>query len=344
MTEDCLEIGFVSPWDRDGGLATYSQYLVSELSNHCEVDIIPWDYESLFLRGFGIPVLSPAIASKIRNSDAIHIQYTFGRYLLSFPVIIFLSTLFRTPIIITQHERFDNLPLSDILFFYHQLLYMFVDDIIVHTEDRKNKIWERHHSKVVVIEHGVIHRTNVHRKPREIRTILIPGLIRPIKGHDVAIEALPDIESMNLRIVGGIGDEDYFNNMKKRAEQLGVGEKIEWRTEFIPEEELFQEFRNADAVLLPYEEHTSMSGILSHCISWSIPTLMTDCPAFRDMISNDEVFLEERCGECIAHCLNELRTDFNRQRSIIDSFENLSREHSWENTAKSTVSSYKRIL
>jgi glycosyltransferase involved in cell wall biosynthesis len=160
----------------------------------------------------------------------------------------------------------------------------------------------------------------------------------------VAIQALSYLDDIKVRIVGGVGDEEYYRRLLQLAKKLEVEEKIEWRDEFVPEKELFQEFERADAVLLPYEDHTSMSGILSHCISWNIPTLMTDCGSFRDMVPINEAFLPERTGRDIAEKLEQLSSDMDEQTRMITAFAGLADNYSWENTAAKTAQVYRRAI
>ncbi|WEL20597.1 Glycosyltransferase [Halorhabdus sp. BNX81] len=340
MTGEPPTVTFISPWNRNGGLATYSRALVPKLRNSCDVAVVPWDNEPIHLRGSGIALLNRTLLSNLFRRDVVHVQYAFGRYLLSFPLLLGICILLRTRVVMTQHERFDNLPAPTLLFLYHQLLYCFVDTVIVHTDGRKQLIWKRHHPKVTVIEHGVVARDNVDRHPREIDTILLPGGIRPIKGHEVVISALPSIENVELRIVGGIGNEEYFREIRSIADQLGVNDRIEWVTEFVPEETLFEAFQEADVVVLAYEHHTSMSGILSHTLSWHVPAIVTDCPAFRHMIECEDAFLAERDGSAVADRIRKFDSEREVQRRVIDAFAQTSRQFSWESVAGRTTTVY----
>jgi glycosyltransferase involved in cell wall biosynthesis len=335
-----LNVLYVSPWDREGGLATYSQYLVPRLREYCSVDVYDWDSESVLVRGTGVHLLTLTFLRLLRKADVVHLQYSFGRYLLSLPVLLLLATLFRTPVVITQHERFDNLPSPSILHGFHQLCYFMINRVIVHTDDRLELVWEVHSSRLAVIEHGVIHRTDVNRKSTDVETILFPGIVRPIKGHEIAVESLQYLDDVKLRIVGGIGDDEYWREVTDRITDLGVDDRIEVIAEYVPEERLFEELREADIVVLPYEPHTSMSGILAHCLSWRVPTLLTDCPAFRSVVECEEAFLPERTGCGIAKQVKEIRDDPTIQDRIIRAFGRLSEAYSWEATAERTVEVY----
>lgn len=340
MTHKHSDVLFVSPWNRKGGLATYSQYLVPHLRNHCSVDVYPWDSEPLLVRGTGLLLLTGTFLRRLRNADVVHVQYTFGRYLASLPVLLLLAALFRTPVVITQHERFDNLPFPSALYAYHQLLYILVDRIVVHTEARADLIWDIHHSRVAVVEHGVIHRPDFYREPAEADTVLFPGIIRPIKGHHIAVEAMQHLDDVTLRIVGGVGDQEYYDEICDLVEKLNLSDRVELVPEFVPEQELFRELREANLVILPYENHTSMSGMLSHCISWRVPTLVTDCPAFRSVLPCEEAFFEKRTPEEIATRIQDVSRDLAQQKRLIEQFRDLSEQYSWVMIGERTAEIY----
>jgi len=340
MTADRPIVLYVSPWEREGGLAIYSQYLVPQLRDRCDVHVYPWDSESLFVRGTGVLLLTGAFLARLRDADVVHVQYAFGRYIASLPLLLVLGILFRTPVTITQHERFDNLPLASAVYLYHQVIYFLVDRILVHTDTRRDLAWDVHRSRISTVPHGVIHRPDVDRQPTDVETILFPGIIRSIKGHLVAIEAMQYVDSATLRIVGSIRDEEHFAEMQDRIRELGLEDRIEVVAEFVPEEELFEELQRADLVVLPYDPDTSMSGMLSHCISWRVPTLLTDCPAFRSVVPCDAAFFPDRTGAAIGACIGNVQHDMERQAQIIEAFEQLSREYSWDSVAEQTAAVY----
>ena len=348
QSQEELQVLHLGPWAREGGLATYSQYLVnagrSELDN-VEFEVFEWDAERLVVRGTGIEALSSSLLFSIRDADVLHIQYIFNRYILSFPLIVLYCLLTRTPIVMTDHNaEYRDLPFTRFFYVYHQLLYFFVDAIVVHSDARAGTIWERHDEKITVIPHGVIWRGEVDRDPRRIQRLLLPGFIRRNKGYEVAVDALEYLPShMELEIAGPVHDESYLHELEQRASEKGLSGRIQWETGFLPEEELYERLREADLVVLPYKKSRPMSGILGHCISWQVPTVLTDFPAFRDAVSCDEAFFDPRTPEELAAAVERLDENFDSQRRITESFAELSQERSWENTARKTRAIYQRV-
>jgi glycosyltransferase involved in cell wall biosynthesis len=330
----------VSPWERNGGLSTYSHYLLEKAPKDCEFRVSAWDFESVFSRGFGLPILSLDLIRNLSWSSTVHIQYAFGRYLISAPLLIILSKFLGSKVVLTQHERFAKLTLEKLLWFYNQILYIFVDDIIVHTNNREEMVLKLHKGKTNVIPHGIIERDNVAQKPRNIETVVIPGIIRPIKGYEYAIQSLKHIDCVDLKIIGSIDDEDYYNSLRTLTDSIGVKERIQWTTKYVPESELHSIIRDADLILLPYDETTSMSGILAHCISWHNLTLVTDAPAFRSIINTNSVFIDRNDEKSIANTIKSLNSSEQMQMEIIEEFQNIASRDSWRNVSRKTAELY----
>ncbi|MFB6187623.1 MAG: glycosyltransferase [Halobacteriaceae archaeon] len=339
-----LNILYISPWETEGGIATYSHYLVPHLRENSNIELFPWDYDTFYKRGLGIPFINIEFINNLWEADIVHTQYTPSLYFLSLPILILLSWITRTKMVLTQHERFGNLPMSDLVFIYHQIIYFFIDQVIVHTNHRKELIWSVHHSRVSVIEHGIINRPDFDRSPASIDRILFPGAIRNSKGHHLVIRALTQIDGVNLRIVGGISNAEYFNYLREVSNNLEINDRIQWVTQFVPEEQLFQELQIADLVILPYEKETAMSGILCHCISWQIPTILSDAPAFRHMVSCEDVYLKERSIETIVEQIQEFDSDIRKQECVINEFKKISSNYSWEKVAEDTNHVYSAVL
>jgi len=346
--QDKTQVLHLGPWNREGGLATYSQYLVragrSELDNTI-FEVFGWDAEPLFIRGTGVKTLSRSLLFGIRDADVVHVQYIFNRYVLSFPVIVLLCLLTRTPIVMTDHNaEYRDLPFTRFFYLYHQGVYFFVDAVIVHSSARAESIWDRHAGKVTVIPHGVIYREGIKRNPQQIRQLLLPGFIRRNKGYDLAIESMRHLPSeMEVEISGPVHQEGYVEELKQLADRRGVSDQVRWEIGFLPEDVLYEKLRNADLVVLPYKKSRPMSGILGHSISWQVPTILTDFPAFRDAVDCDEAFFDPRTPEELAAAVERLNENLEFQRAIIDTFADLSQERSWENTARKTQAIYESV-
>jgi glycosyltransferase involved in cell wall biosynthesis len=341
---------FISSWEKAGGESTYSKYLVPEIEEHIEVDVFPWDYESFLLRVLAIPVLNLSFFKKVKKYDVVQIEYHFGRYLLSLPIISLICTLAGTPLIVSQHETFDNLPLSKFVYLYHQAVYTGIDVILVRTQHRKNIIAEHHREKTRVFPHGIIRRPDLQREPRDIERLLIPGIIKPGKGYETAIRALDGLQvDCRLRIVGSpttsiLFSDNYYNKLKQLASESEVNDQITWVEDYLPEEEFLEEFRNADLILMPYKENnTAMSGVLNHAISWNVPTIIAGHSNFKSAIPFEGPFFSPVEPQELREKIELLDKDKEEQANIINGFRNMAEENSWANTAEKHVKLYEDL-
>jgi glycosyltransferase involved in cell wall biosynthesis len=337
------DVLLVTPWNRQGGLATYSQYLAEQFDQ--DVDIFPWDERSIGRRLLGTPFIGKSALRRLRSVEVVHVQYSFGDYVFALPVLLAIAKLVGAQVVITQHERFETLPLASVVNLYHQLLYFLVDAIVVHTPFRKERIWRVHHDRVEVVPHGVIHRSDHDRTPRQARQLLLPGFVHPRKGHDLALQALAELPpAFTLTVVGGTASDEYLASLRNLAVELGVEDRVSWEPEFVPEGQLFDEFQNSDLVVLPYRRHAAMSGILSHCISWRVPSVVSQAPTLTSAIPCEEVFFSPRTPDALAEQIRRVADDEAVQREIISTLNALGWEWSWERVADRTAHIYMEVV
>lgn len=92
------------------------------------------------------------------------------------------------------------------------------------------------------------------------RRVLFFGLVRPYKGLDVLLRALPGTPAdVRLSVVGEFwgGDETY----RALAEELGVASRVDWRPGYLPAGELPDLFTGHDALVLPYRSATASQNV-----------------------------------------------------------------------------------
>jgi len=78
-----------------------------------------------------------------------------------------------------------------------------------------------------------------------------PSRITPIKRQELVIEALAHVpEPVKVVFAGEPDSPQYFEKLRRRVAELGVGDKVEWRGR-IPEEDKFTLYANALMVIFP---------------------------------------------------------------------------------------------
>jgi glycosyltransferase involved in cell wall biosynthesis len=116
--------------------------------------------------------------------------------------------------------------------------------------------------------------------------ILFFGFVRPYKGVNYLIEAMPMIlkhRDLTLLIVGEFwkGEAEY----RKQIEELGVAENIKIVNRYVPNEEVSVYFAASDLVVLPYVSATG-SGIVQAAFGCHKPVISTNVGCLPEVIDN----------------------------------------------------------
>jgi D-inositol-3-phosphate glycosyltransferase len=89
--------------------------------------------------------------------------------------------------------------------------------------------------------------------------VLYVGRIQPLKGLDIAVEALAHLPGRPLLVVvggpSGPEGEEYLGGIRKRAESLGIEDRIRWVAPQ-PHERLASYYRAAAVVLVPSQSES----------------------------------------------------------------------------------------
>ena len=114
--------------------------------------------------------------------------------------------------------------------------------------------------------------------------ILFFGLIRPDKGLDVLIEALPaiarQVPEVTLDVVGS--PRMPIETLRERARSLGVADRITWDLRFVPEPEVAGVVGRARAVALPYR-WIEGSGVFATALAQGVPPVATAVGTFPEL-------------------------------------------------------------
>ncbi len=217
--------------------------------------------------------------SRSFRPDVVHVQWT-PRHALD---LRWLRRLPR-PRVFTAHNARPRDPRHVAA---RRELFGLVDRIVVHSRGARGRAVElgAPPERVVVIPHGVW-EPDAEPQPPEGRTLLFFGLIRMYKGLDVLVRALPEVADARLVVAGDpFGSLDGLHRL---ADALGVGSRIEWRTEFVPEAEVPSLFRRATAVVLPYHRGAEIdsSGVMALALGYGRPLVVSDVGALGEVVAD----------------------------------------------------------
>ncbi len=203
--------------------------------------------------------------------------------------------------------------------------------------------------RIAVIPHALLHAGSaVDARPEQIASrILFFGLIRPDKGLDLLIEALPAVVARvpdaTVDIVGS--PRMPIEPLRARAEALGVADRITWDLRFVAESEVTSVFARARAVALPYH-WIEGSGVLATALAQGVPPVVTAVGTFPELCAAYDLGDPVAPGDpaAFADALVRALTDPAARAHAIAGMARARAELPWERPAQLPLDLYARAL
>ena len=146
-------------------------------------------------------------------------------------------------------------------------------------------------------------------------TLLFFGFVRPYKGLEYLIQALPLVQSkikVHLLVVGEFWSSPEF--YQRYAQEYGVEDAITFVNRYVPDEELGPYFDIADVVVLPYIAATQ-SAVVQLAFGFGKPVITTRVGGLHEVVQDgvnglvvppqDEVALAAAIIRYFTHNLNQ---------------------------------------
>ena len=295
-----------------------------------------------------------------RGTDLVHFQSLNEVELLM--VLAFKMSGYKT--LITVHNvRPRHGPLK----LHHRLIYRIMysacDHLIIHTHSGKNEIAELFHlprEKITVIPHGdyqfflpspAIEKHDAKEAlgiPSSCKTILFFGAIRPNKGLDVLLRALPKVKEscrpIKLMIVGEPCEE--YGKYRSMITSERIADDVFEHLGYVPNDEVHKYFSAADIVALPYHEVTG-SGVLQIAYAFGKPVVASNIPGFEEAVEEGKNGLLFTTGnpESLAATLAQLVNDETKTEVMGAHSRQLSKtKYRWAKVAEETLEAYSNIV
>lgn len=120
-------------------------------------------------------------------------------------------------------------------------------------------------------------KSDVTMSQEKSKTLLFFGLIKPYKGLDVLLAAMPAvvkaIPTIKLLVAGEVyGDSSVYLN---QIQSLGIANSVECHFRYISENEISGFFARAGLCVLPYKS-ASQSGVIATSYSFGVPALASE--------------------------------------------------------------------
>lgn len=177
------------------------------------------------------------------------------------------------------------------------------------------------------------------------KVVLCFGLVRPYKGVDLLIEAFAAAPPEAVLLVVGRAMMPV-EPLRRRAEELGLGERVRFVTRFITEPEIPAYFRRADLVALPYRE-IEQSGVLFTALAFGCPLLLSAVGGFSEVGERHGAARLVPPGDAAAlgAALSELLGDDDMRTRLAEASRRAaSGPYSWSRAAERTRSLYESLM
>jgi glycosyltransferase involved in cell wall biosynthesis len=296
-----------------------------------------------------------------RSRDIIHFQ--FPLYFPAGLVLFVLARIQARGIVYTAHDPVPHkwllpAPLRFIERRCLQLAYNLSDRIVVHNESARELLsreFSQNPAKIAVIPHGSspANPADVSFNLSETLDLLMFGSIREDKGVELAIKAVQKVNAEGLKVrlliagaVANAREQAYWNDCKSAIEQSGSGITVVER--FIPDSEVAALLAGCHALLLPYKNFQSESGVASVGLAGGRAILATNTGSFAALLNAADLGIPIRSPSvasveqaiCIALAIGpaELRAKGLRGLEFARS------ARSWDGVGKQTANLYADVL
>ena len=213
--------------------------------------------------------------------DVVHVQWLgLPRYDLRW-----LEAVARErPVVFTAHDVLPRRTEKKIELW--RRVFSTVDRVVVHGAGAVDQLAALgvDRGRIVRIPHPVFAPTREIGPPQG-STLLFFGLIRASKGLDLLIRALPLVADRihDVRLVVAGDPIEPVQPLQELAQELGIGNRIDWRLGFLPEDGIADVLEESTVVVLPYRKIES-SGVLATALGYGRPVVVTDVGSLGDTV------------------------------------------------------------
>lgn len=242
----------------------------------------------------------------------------------------------------------------------NRIVFFLGDRFIVHSEDNRESLrraYGRTASAVSVIRHGILTPTSMEGVsaaearlrlgiPAESKTVLYFGNIRPYKGIDHLLRALPTVlaacPSTSLVIAGKPWTD--WQPMDRLIDELGIRSRLRLILDFVPAAEVGLFFAAADVVVLPYTHFDAQSGVGTLALSFRKPLIVSQVGGLPDLVLDQRAAVPPEDANALAAAIIDVLTNDGLRRKLEADCEEVATRFGWQPIAAETTHLYRSLL
>ena len=270
----------------------------------------------MFLLGFWLKAVR-----SVRGCDLVHCHWTISG------LIGFLATrLWRRPLVLTVRGSDIHLLEKGMVRRLHQKIYGWMDMVVAVSEDIGRKLEEAgvERRKIRVVYNGVDERFQPGEGraareqlglPQDRFILLFVGLLVPVKGIDVLLEAMQRVDDPRLLCVL-VGDGELRRDLQWQAEDGGLGEQVIFAGRQ-PSQEIPVWMQAADLLILPSRSEGRPNVVLE-AQACGLPVIATRVGGTPELICDGEngLLVESGDPDGLARGIGELMDDPERRQQL----------------------------
>ncbi|AGN01827.1 group 1 glycosyl transferase [Salinarchaeum sp. Harcht-Bsk1] len=318
--------------------------------------------------------ISIALRAAARDSDVVHVQHEYGLFrrpgssypglygLLFFPVLWLATRIRRKALVVTLHSVLSPAPEEArfakrcYLLVMHELIARVTDHVIFLSSDCEEQFHEdvaQDPTEYSVLPHGVNVRDSSPADRSTARErfgfdpddeiVVIPGFVRPPKGHDIFVDVAKQLPDVEFLIAGGARPKGFDQEFVDEVEADAPSNVT--ITGVLDDEEFPMALATADLALLPYRVVTQ-SGTFNWCAAEELPVLASDRSYFRQIEAEwdalETIGLDDTAA--IADRVATLLEDDEQRDALASGIRTYKEANSFETVAAEHLQIYRRIL
>ncbi len=298
-------IAWVSSWKTKCGIASYSDHLIGNLGRAVHV-LAPYAEDCLEPDGSNVlrcwdstepdPLVRLEVAIDSIQANVVVLQFQYGFFEFG-PLVRLLKAqkaAGRT-VILMMHATQDpaHVPSRKLEMLVDALCEC--DRILVHSVADLNRL--KAHGlvdNVAIFPHGIVDLDGIyhHASPSKRFQLASYGFCLPHKGLQQLVEATALLVSrgydVSLRMVNAeypVGESKALaDELRLLAERLGLSDRVDFHTDYLPEARSFELLGAADLIVFPYQGTAeSSSAAVRYGLATSRPVAVTPIAIFDDV-------------------------------------------------------------